>query len=216
MDETEPPANWSDVTIVAHRAGNDLATARAAARAGWVVEVDVHVFRRRLEVRHEKVLWPFSRLWEKWFLLPKGAPRLELAELLDAVGPGTRVLLDLKCFSRRSARRVRAAVPTSAAVIVSSRTWWTLGAFVDRRDTPALRSCGNRMQLWLAVRWPGLGDRVGVTAHARLLTPQVVSQIRQRTPHVYSWALPSEARTHSLVRAGLTGAVLDDPTVVDT
>ena len=63
--------------VVAHRAGNDLDRARAAAAAGLVVEVDVHVFHNRLEVRHEKVLRPSGRLWEPWYLLPRDTPRLE-------------------------------------------------------------------------------------------------------------------------------------------
>lgn len=214
VNDANRSADLREVVIVAHRAGNEIATAREAAQAGHVVEADVHLFRGRVELRHEKVLWPFKRLWERWFLLPASAPRLHLEDLVDAIDVDTMLLLDLKCFSRRAARRIRSVVPAAMTATVSSRSWWTLGAFADQPETTALRSCGNRAQLWLAIRWPGLGDSLGITAHERLLTPEIVERIRRRTPHVYSWALTSIARTEALARAGLSGAVLDDPSIL--
>jgi len=185
--------------------------AAAAAQAGFVVEADVHVFRGRVEVRHEKVLRPFGGRWERWYVLPSDAPRPLLGDILNAVGPRATLLLDLKCLTQAAARRIRAEVPDSVAVVVSSRSWWTLAAFADRADTPMLRSCGNRLQRWVGVRWPGLGERVGLTAHERLLTPEIVARIRRRTPHVYSWAVTSRGRGDALIDSGLSGVVLDDP-----
>ncbi len=216
MDGPRQPRENQTARIVAHRAGNAIDTARAAAAEGYMVEVDVHVFRGRVEVRHEKVIRPFSRLWEPWELRPRGTGCPELLQILDAVGPGGAVLLDLKCFTRYGARRIRAAVPEGMDVVVSSRSWWTLGAFKTRPDTLALRSCANRAQLWLGTRLPGLGKAVGITAHQRLLSPELVAKIRERSPEVFSWGLTSAARCRTLMAAGLTGVVLDDPTLVDT
>lgn len=201
--------------IVAHRAGNDLEAARDAARRGEVVEADVHVFRGRVEVRHEKVIRPSGRLWEPWRLLPRSSPRLELEEVLAAVGPDAVVLLDLKCFTRHAARKIRATVPDRMKVIVSSRSWWILDAFRDRPDTLALRSCANRPQLWLGVRLPGLSDHLGVTAHDRLLSPELVVELRRRTPELFAWAISSPQRCRALLAAGLTGVVLDDTSMAD-
>lgn len=201
--------------VVAHRAGNRLPSALAAAGRGEVVEADVHVFRGRIEVRHEKVLRPSGRLWEPWRLLPRSSPRRELDDVVRVVGPQAVMLLDLKCFTRRAARRIRAAVPDEMDVIVSSRSWWTLAAFGDRPGTLALRSCANRPQLWLGARLPGLSERLGLTAHDRLLSPELVVELRRRTPEVFAWAISSPDRCRSLVRAGLTGVVLDDTSIAD-
>ncbi len=199
--------------VVAHRAGNDATRAHEAAAAGHVVEADVHVLGGRIELRHEKVLRPTRRLWEPWYLLPRDTPTPLLHEILEAVGPDAAILLDLKCFTGRASRRIRNAAPDDQPLIVSSRSWWTLGAFRDRPDTLLLRSCANRAQLWLGMRLPGLGERLGLTVHERLLSPALVRSLRRRTPEVYAWGITSRARCRALAEAGLTGVVLDDTAI---
>ncbi len=56
--------------LIAHRAGNEAHLIAPAMVVADTIELDVHLFRRRLEVRHAKVLWPFAVFWEKWELLP--------------------------------------------------------------------------------------------------------------------------------------------------
>ena len=74
--------------FVAHRAGNDLAQLRAAEEIGLdLVEADIRLFRGRLEVRHLKTLGPIPVLWDRWRLANPFAPRLQLDELLAAIGP---------------------------------------------------------------------------------------------------------------------------------
>ena len=83
--------------VIAHRAGNSAEGVRAARAAGAdLVEADVHLFRGRLEVRHAKTLGPLPRLWEKWYLLARDAPRPDLAAILAAVGQAPGLVLDLK------------------------------------------------------------------------------------------------------------------------
>lgn len=180
-----------------------------------MVEADVHVHRRRVEVRHEKVLRPSSRLWEKWRVLPRHSPRLELADVLSAIEPDTVVMLDLKCFTVAAARRIHDAVPPERHLIVSSRSWWTLGPFHDRPRTRVLRSCANRAQRWWGTRLPGLGPTVGTTLHERLLTPAVAARVRRRTPHLYAWGAQTSERCVALVMMGVTGLTLDDPSLAD-
>jgi hypothetical protein len=57
--------------LIAHRVGNSLEEVAAAAGRADLVEIDVHLFRGRLEVRHAKVLWPTAILWEQWELVPR-------------------------------------------------------------------------------------------------------------------------------------------------
>ena len=77
--------------IVAHRAGNDLELLRRAEGVQpRLIEADVHLYRGRLEVRHLKTLGPLPVLWDRWYLASPRTPRLELAGLLAAAGPGRR------------------------------------------------------------------------------------------------------------------------------
>ena len=209
--EPDPPVGSRMVTIVAHRAGNRPDTAQRASVRGDVIELDVHVFGGRAEVRHTKVLRPSSRLWEQWRLLPIGTSVPALDEILEAVGREAPLMLDLKCFTPRAARRIRAIVPETQPLIVSSRSWWVLRAFRTRPDTPLLRSCGNRLQLRLALVVPGMGGRVGIGAHESLLDDRAIKATRDQTPLLFSWGVESARRGTALVEAGVTGLIVDDP-----
>lgn len=199
-----------DPVIVAHRAGNRAQTAVAEATRADFIELDVHVFRGRVEVRHEKVLRPTARLWEKWYLLPPGVRVPAIDEILAAVAPDTPLMLDLKCFTRTAARRIRASVPDTHPLIVSSRAWWVLPVFGDRADTALLRSCGSRLQLWLVDRLPGLGPSLGVAVHERRLDRTELARLRARTSLLFSWGVESRARGEALTQAGVTGLIVDD------
>lgn len=196
--------------LVAHRAGNDPATARAALERADLVEFDVHVLAGRVEVRHAKVARPTRRLWEKWYLLPRGARGLPIAEALAAIGPDVALLVDLKCFTVRAARRIGDALPADRELVVSARSWWVLRAFRDRPRTVALRSCGNRAQLRVVGLVPGLGLATGVAAHERLLDAAVASRLRRRTPHLFSWGVATVARGRELAALGVNGLIVDD------
>jgi len=196
--------------IVAHRAGNQPSVATDAVRRADVVECDVHVQRGRVEVRHEKLIRPTSRLWERWYLLPAGTVMPSLDEVLAAVPPDVPLLLDLKCFTRRAARRIRRAVPEDRPILVSSRSWWVLAAFRDRPGTIRLRSCGNRLQLRAVTMVPGLGDRVGVVAHNRLLDAEAIGPVLAKTPQLFTWAVETLERGRHLVTKGVAGLIVDD------
>jgi len=196
--------------IVAHRAGNDPSAVESAIRRADVVECDVHVHRGRVEVRHEKVLRPTSRLWERWYLLPADTVVPSLDDILAVAPPDVPLLLDLKCFTRRAARRIRRAVPEERPVLVSCRSWWVLSAFRDRPETVILRSCGNRFQLRVVTMVPGLGDRVGVVAHNRLLDGPAIGAVLARTPRLFSWAVETVERGQELAANGVVGLIVDD------
>ncbi len=196
--------------IIAHRAGNDPSAVEAALRVADVIECDVHLHRGRVEVRHEKVIRPTSRLWERWYLLPAGTSVSSIDEILAAVPPTVPLMLDLKCFTRRAARRIRRAVPEDRPLLVSSRSWWVLPVFGDRPGALMLRSCGNRLQLRAVTMVPGLGDRVGVVVHNRLLDASAIGVIRAKTPQLFSWAVETIERGRQLAADGVTGLIVDD------
>src|SRR5215207_6242482 len=131
--------------IVAHRAGNDLALLRRAEELRpRLIEADVHLHRGRLEVRHLKTLGPL--LWDRWYLASPRTPRLELAALLDHVGPGTALMLDLKGRDPKLSRRVAAELarrPPAGPVTVCSRSWRLLEPFLEDPDVRAVHSVGS-------------------------------------------------------------------------
>ncbi len=177
------------------------------------MEMDVHVLRGRVEVRHAKVARPTRRLWEPWYLLPAGVVAVAASDVLAAVGPATPVLLDLKCFTRGAARRIASVIPADQPVIVSSRSWWVLQPFAERPGARRLRSCGSRLQLWAVLAFPWRGHEVGVTTHERFLTPAVLRRLRRKFPAVFSWGVVTRERCRELVAEGVMGLVLDDPSI---
>src|SRR5690242_20587930 len=113
---------------IAHRAGNDPASVRAALAAGVdLVEADIHRFRGVLEVRHWKtagraLLWERDRIARR-----RDVPVPVLSELLTAMAGDPRLLLDLKGVAPRLAtalvRQLRAEAP-GVPVTICTRQWW--------------------------------------------------------------------------------------------
>ena len=197
-------------TTVAHRAGNSAAAAILAAGLD-MIELDAHVFRGHVELRHAKVLRPSRRLWEQWYLLPRGARGVPIAEVLDTLEPEQPLLVDLKCFTRRAARRILAEISEDRPILVACRSWWVLRVASERPNAAMLRSCANRLQVRLASLVPGLGERTGVTVRAHLLDADTVAEFRARTPLVYTWGFTSGPEAQALAALGVTGLITDNP-----
>lgn len=206
-----------DVELIAHRAGNLVGSIAAAAAVADTVEVDVHLFRGRLEVRHAKILlWPFARLWEKWELLPTDAPRPSLAEVVAAVPDGTGLWFDLKGFTPRLPRAVGGVAGDRAGCTYSSRQWWTLRWV--RRHTAArtMRSVGSRWQRWLVVRLGAHRPQDGIVIAESLLGDGWYERLRCVSPVLIAWGVRDHARAQALVDAGIDGLIVDDLTLIGT
>ena len=202
--------------IVAHRAGNVVADAAQAAAAPVVdmIEIDVHVLRGQVELRHAKVLHPTRRLWEKWYFLPRGTVGVPIQDVLAVLDPQTPLMVDLKCFTKRSARLIRQAIPDTHPIVASTRNWWILSEFADRPRTRRLRSCGTRWQIWWARNRMRFGPDEGVCIEETNLTPELLATLRERAPLMFSWGTTETARCAELEQAGLTGIILDDHSIV--
>ncbi len=204
------PLSEATTLVVAHRAGNRPESAERALERADIIELDAHVRKGRVELRHAKVLWPTSRLWEQWYLLPSDARGVNIDDVLAELPPDTPLMIDLKCFTGRAARRICRAVPESHPVIASCRSWWVLRTFRGRRGASMLRSCGNRVQLRLAMLVPGLGERVGISVHQCLIDDDTAAEIRSRTPLLFSWGVETLERASDIVEAGVCGLIVDD------
>ncbi len=200
--------------LVAHRAANEPDTDRAWARGADLLELDVHLFRGRLEVRHAKAIWPTPYLFEQRRLLPRLAPRPSLGDVLAAL-PGDRGLwLDLKGPDPRLARRVLSAIEGRADVWVSARSWWLLAPFHDRVDTATYRSVGTAWQRWLAAhRLPSRWGH-GIVIHDRLVDELELRDMAPDTP-VVVWAVEDRSRALELIDRGIAGLILDSGVLID-
>lgn len=195
--------------LIAHRAGNEVHLVAPALVSSDAIELDLHMFRGRLEVRHAKVLWPLGLLWERWELLP-GAPRPTLEEILEVVPPGTHLWFDLKGYSRRLPRRLLEIAGERRPMTTSCRSWWVLRTVRRVPGIRTFRSVAGRRQLWLVqrLRFPDEDD--GIVMHERLATPETVARLRRLTPNVVTWAVDDLDRALELLDMGVTGVIADD------
>lgn len=201
------------IEFVAHRAGNDIDAIRAADAAD-TVEFDVHQFRRRIEVRHEKVFWPTRIQWERWWIDWKPAVPPALADAATHLPADLGVWLDVKGFTSALANAAVEAVSPARPVTVSSRNWWVLRA--ARRDgLRNMRSVGSRTQLWAVQRIRRWGQHDGIVIHQRFLTADVIERLRRLTLHIATWAVADADRGIELIEAGVGVLIIDDLSLIE-
>lgn len=199
---------------IAHRAGNDLDTLRAAESWGVdLVEADVHLHRGRLEVRHLKTLGPIPILWDRWRLANPFAPRLMLHELLARAAPETELMLDLKGRRRALAEGVAVAlgkVP-DRAITICARHWPLLERFGDVPRARLVHSVGRGVQLRRLLRRYRAGCGLhGVSVHERLLDRDTVQALRARADLVMCWGVSEHPRAQELRDWGVNGIIATD------
>lgn len=207
--------------VIAHRAGNALEDIPAGVRHGDHVELDVHLFRGRLEVRHAKTIGPLDVLWERWHLVERTGPRLLLDHVLEAMaGLDAGLVVDMKGLDPRQPGAVldalrRHGLPAGSdhpPVLACSRNWAAVAAIRSAEPRIAtLQSVGNRWQLSRMLRRHPLRLPGGVSINRRLLDPAVVAALRARTERVWSWPVNDSATGAALAGWGVTGLISDAP-----
>lgn len=202
--------------LIAHRGGNLVESVAASLAVADAIEIDVHTFLGRLEVRHAKVIWPFPIRWEQWYLVPRSDPLPTLAEILAVVPDGSHLWLDLKGLTPQFTRRVLAAAGDRHRLTVSARAWWILGPALRHPEIRVMRSVGNRFQRWLVALpplRPATADpecRRGVVLHERLADGPSVARLRRHWAPVVTWAVEDLERIGTLAAAGVDGVIADD------
>jgi glycerophosphoryl diester phosphodiesterase len=201
---------------IAHRAGNDLGTLRAALdRGADLVEADVHAYRGRLEVRHLKTLGPWW-LWERDEVVRRREV-LEVRELLAAAARDPRLMLDLKGLHprlpTRLARVLAEAVPDST-ITVCTQHWWMLSAFRRLTNVRPVLSAGSRRGLRRLRSRVRRQPSYGVCVHRRLLTPQLVDELRHNAEVVFTWPVDTGAELDDAYRLGVDGVIGKDLAVL--
>jgi glycerophosphoryl diester phosphodiesterase len=185
---------------IAHRSGNTVAGLREALDLGVdLVEADVHAYRGVLEMRHHKSLGP-RHLWDKWEIVGRSHfLQVELAELIDELGDDSRLMIDLKGSRPGLATAVSDVLRTKAPGVpftVCTKQWGMLDAF-----DPGVRrvlSVANRRSLARLRRRLAATPAYGVSVRLRLLTPEVMAELRARTEVVMAWSVDTpEALAHA-------------------
>ena len=141
-------------------------------------------YRGRLEVRHLKTAGPLPFLWDRWELASASAPRLGLAELLEADRHGTTFMLDLK--GRRTAAPLGRSPDCCTSSVTTDRSW--CAAATGRRwrcwpGSPFVRpvlSARNRAELApAAARVQPRRPVHGVSVHRTLLDDALVAELHE-------------------------------------
>ncbi|MGE3328509.1 MAG: glycerophosphodiester phosphodiesterase [Acidimicrobiia bacterium] len=216
MAEIPPPAVDSHVTIPprlrvsAHRHGNEPTMIPQAMAAGVdMIEVDVHLFWSRLEVRHAKALGPLPLMFDRgepW----RWRPALpELHEVVTAIGPSGVLHIDLKGWRPRLAHRVAATAKAQDRYVVSARCWWLLRPFHSLEHVQTMHSIGSPRQLrWFHRRHRDrVVDAVGINAD--MADEATVSALRRRAGTVYSWNVTSVEQALALHAIGVDVVIVD-------
>ncbi|MFI5696442.1 glycerophosphodiester phosphodiesterase [Kribbella sp. NPDC051586] len=199
--------------LVAHRAGNDPGTLRAALELGAdLVEADIHAYRGRLEVRHRKTLGPWW-LWDRGeFARRRDAEVFEVDQLLAAAGGDPRLMLDLKGIHPRLAPRLARALTAvpDLRVTICTQHWWMLAAFQDAANVRLVLSAGSRRGLRRLRSRLRRRPAYGACVHRRLLTPETVTELRRSTDVVFTWPVDTAADIADARRLGVDAVIGKD------
>ena len=210
------------VLAVAHRAGNSLAGLHDANALGVdVIECDVHRHRGRLEVRHLKTAGPLPFLWDRWQLVPATAPRLGLAELLEADRHGTTFMLDLKGRRTSAARAVARLLHHGGhhrPVLVCGRYWPSVDELARLpyvRPVLSARNQGELSRLRRRLRGgAGASPAYGVSVHRSLLDAAVVAELHEAVEVVMTWPVNDTGALEEVLRIGVSGVISDEHEVL--
>ena len=198
--------------VVAHRAGNDLrALRRAQSSRVAVVEADLHLFAKRIEVRHLKTLGPIPLLWDKWTVASPRTPRLLLDDLLQVAEPSTILMLDLKGRDRRLSAEVASALRDRPRehTVCCSQNWVLLDEMRNLDGVQVVHSVGDRRQLHALRRQAATRSLDGVSVHHKLLSPDRVRELRRLAGVVMSWPVRTLADVCRLLSWGVDGLITE-------
>lgn len=203
---------------IAHRFGNEIQLIQRAVEAGaGFVELDVWVFRGRLEVRHAKTLGPLPVLWDKWYVRRRPAHVLSLDEVLMALPPGLGVMIDLKGRDARMPAMVLEALRTRGGdrpVMVSARFWGHLPSLRVHPELMLFHSVGTRRQLRRVRPLLDLRENDAISIHYKLLDAEVVRSLKAQVSMVATWPINDAERLRRTREWGVDAVITDSVEVL--
>jgi hypothetical protein len=163
-----------------------------------------------VDVRHAKRLWPTTRLWERWYLLPADTGRVALDEVVTAARQDTHLFIDLKGLSQRVSHAVLHVVGDRPRFTVASKRPRLLATFAGRPGVDRIRSAGNRLDLLALLRLPSRAPVDGHAVRSDLVDTGVARRLRRRADRLLVWGVDSLDDIARLERLGVTGVIVDD------
>lgn len=211
-----PGRDWP--LTIAHRAGNHLDQLAAAERDGIdLVEADIWPYQGRLEVRHTKTMGRVPLLWDRWSLEPAWRPRFLLEELLEAAGPGTELMLDLKGTDTSSPRAIIETVERvtpGRRYAVCSQSWDLLEGFRDAPHVRVVHSIGNTRALAEVGERLTWQENQAISVNQKFLGPAQVERLLGLAPTVMSWPINDARLLRRVIGWGVNGIISDNPALL--
>ncbi|MGE0025941.1 MAG: glycerophosphodiester phosphodiesterase [Thermoleophilia bacterium] len=199
--------------LAAHRIGTPAAAAAAHAAGADLLEIDVHLRRGTLEVRHPRRHGPV--LWDREGVRRARGPSPALGPLLDALPAGAEPMIDLKGGPSRLAGRALAAIRAAGLprATVTSRRWRLLDRLAGAEGVRLVYSAAGRRELGRLLG-RALPEGAAACVRSDLLDAATVAALRERVPLVMTWDVADRAHAERLVALGVGGLVLDDPVLL--
>jgi hypothetical protein len=139
-----------------------------------------------------------------------------LGAVRGAGGP-TRLMLDLKGPSLAVVDEVAGLLRRTSpdlALNICTKQWRMLDAFADQPQVRQVYSAAHPVQL-RALRARLRGQRVaGLSIHRRLLTPQIVTELKRATDLIMVWPVDTEAALEHARWLGVTGVISKNLTML--
>lgn len=197
--------------LIGHRAGNHLDRMAAAFAAGAdYVEADVWLHHGKLEVRHEKSLWPLPLLYDGWKLFPGWRRRLALRDVLLAARGRGRLFIDLKGREPglpAAMVGVIAAAGAEETVAFSSPGWHFLDELAEALpQAPLFYTISDPERMELLRPRLAKGEITAVSIHSRMLSAAVIDELKSCGVRLMTtWAVETEADARRVLGYGATG-----------
>jgi hypothetical protein len=183
------------------------------AKGADLIEADVHLYRRRLEVRHTKSMGVLPWLWDRWHLVPASDPRLQLAELVAALPDRATLMLDLKGWHPWLGRAVAAAMESAAPgrpYTVSGRAWSMLDAFEDLEHVRIIHSAATPREAFALSRRLRRHRTDALCVKLPVLNqPRWATRLRTLSPTLFTWPVADMTAAGNALALGADGLVVD-------
>ena len=206
---------------IAHRTPATRERCAVLGAAGATVfEIDIQSIGEELVVSHYLPVHPrlprLRRDRVRFTVRRRGRLEPALAATVEALPAGAEILLDLKLDTGPAAHalveRVIANGPDPARCYASTKGWATLPA-LTAAGYRTWRTIGDPAALRAALALPEIPDHA-VTVRHTLLTPAVMTALRDRVPRVMTWTVNDPARARRVMALGVDGVTTDSVDVL--
>jgi glycerophosphoryl diester phosphodiesterase len=195
--------------LAAHRIETPAAAAAARAAGADLLEIDVHLRRGALEVRHPRRRGPV--LWDREGVRRARGPSGTLGPLLAALPAGAEPMIDLKGGAAALAGAALAAARAAGheRATLTSRRWDLLDGLAGEPGVRLAYSAAGRREVGrLLARDVPAGAAACVRSD--LLDAATVAALRRRHALVMTWDVADRGEADRLADLGVGGLVLDD------